>query len=220
METKDVILQLRTQKGLSQDELAERILVTRAGGIPLGKRRDRAQHRNAEAPTKEFDVSINTLLGTPRQLVCQCCGHAVGGCHHQPQQGWLPQRGLLQMCYADGAYTYNSMDDLIDACVRHMTNEHFTEEQARAYMRDLLPTLDYWKRYDELSDNGQFEAFKRQLIQEINDLHVEGLPKVEKLNALVGRYVNLAYPRPRCGGKFFERPDNLSGHPAGIGVRR
>ena len=71
-----------------------------------------------------------------------------------------------------------------------------TEEQARAYMRDLLPTLDYWKRYDELSDNGQFEAFKRQLIQEINDLHVEGLPKVEKLNALVGRYVNLAYPLP------------------------
>ena len=29
METKDVILQLRTQKGLSLDELAERILVTR-----------------------------------------------------------------------------------------------------------------------------------------------------------------------------------------------
>ena len=24
--------------------------------------------------SKEFDVSINTLLGTPRQLVCQCCG--------------------------------------------------------------------------------------------------------------------------------------------------
>ena len=21
-----------------------------------------------------FDVSINTLLGTPRQLICQCCG--------------------------------------------------------------------------------------------------------------------------------------------------
>ena len=29
METKDVILQLRTQKGLSQDELAEKIMVTR-----------------------------------------------------------------------------------------------------------------------------------------------------------------------------------------------
>lgn len=29
METKDIILELRTKKGLSQDELAERIMVTR-----------------------------------------------------------------------------------------------------------------------------------------------------------------------------------------------
>ncbi|MBQ4207840.1 MAG: DNA-binding protein, partial [Clostridia bacterium] len=60
----------------------------------------------------------------------------------------------------------------------------------------LLPTLDYWKRYEQLSDNGQFEAFKQQLIREINDLHIEGMPRVESLNALVGRFVNLAYPLP------------------------
>ena len=29
METKDIILELRTKKGLSQDELAERVYVTR-----------------------------------------------------------------------------------------------------------------------------------------------------------------------------------------------
>lgn len=29
METKDIILELRTKKGLSQDELAEKIFVTR-----------------------------------------------------------------------------------------------------------------------------------------------------------------------------------------------
>jgi len=77
-----------------------------------------------------------------------------------------------------------------------MVNENFSEEQARAYMKQTLPRLDYWKRYDELSDNGQFEAFKRQLTDEINDLHIEGMPKVEKLNALVGSYVNLAYRLP------------------------
>ncbi|MBR3037997.1 MAG: DNA-binding protein, partial [Clostridia bacterium] len=37
---------------------------------------------------------------------------------------------------------------------------------------------------------------KQQLIREINDLHIEGMPKVEKLNALVGSFVNLAYPLP------------------------
>ena len=60
----------------------------------------------------------------------------------------------------------------------------------------MLPTLDYWKHYDSLSDNGQFEAFKKQLIQEINQLHIEGLPTVENLHALVGKQVNLEYLLP------------------------
>ena len=92
-------------------------------------------------------------------------------------------------CYADGTYTYDDMDDLIDVCVGHMVNENFTEEQARAYMKQMLPKLDYWKRYEELSDGGQFAAFKKQLLEEINGLHIEGLPKIERLNALVGKYV-------------------------------
>ena len=99
-------------------------------------------------------------------------------------------------CYADGTYTYNDMDDLIEVCVKNMVSENFTEEQARSYMKELLPTLDYWKKYDELSDNGQFEEFKEKLINEINELNVDGMPKVEKLNALVGKYVNLEYRLP------------------------
>ena len=146
--------------------------------------------------SQEFDVSINTLLGAPRQLVCQCCGMPLEDAIISHNSDGTPNEDYCKWCYADGTYTYSSMDDLIDVCVQHMTNEAFTEEQARAYMKKLLPTLNYWKRYDELSDHGQFEAFKRQLVQEINDLHVEGMPKVEKLNALVGRYVNLAYRLP------------------------
>ena len=88
------------------------------------------------------------------------------------------------------------MDDLIEVCVKHMANEGFSEEQARSYMREKLPTLDYWKRYEELGDGGAFEAFKQKLIGEINDLHIEGMPQVEKLNALVGSYVNLPYRLP------------------------
>ncbi|MBO4501670.1 MAG: DNA-binding protein, partial [Clostridia bacterium] len=59
-----------------------------------------------------------------------------------------------------------------------------------------LPQLDYWKRYGELSDNGQFEQFKKQLIDAINALHIEGMPELKSLNALVGSYVNLEYPLP------------------------
>ena len=49
-------------------------------------------------------------------------------------------------CYADGTYTYNDMDELIDVCVKNMVNENFTEEQARSYLKEMLPKLDYWKK--------------------------------------------------------------------------
>ena len=91
---------------------------------------------------------------------------------------------------------YHDMDDLIEVCVEHMANEQFTSEQARAYMKELLPKLDYWKAYKNLDDGGKFEEFKQGLIEEINALNVEGMPKVEKLNALVGGYVNLEYRLP------------------------
>ena len=35
-------------------------------------------------------------------------------------------------------------------CVKNMVNENFTEEQAQSYLKEMLPKLDYWKRYDEL----------------------------------------------------------------------
>ena len=147
--------------------------------------------------SKEFGVSINTLLGAPRKLICQCCGMPLEDDRiiSHDSDGTLNE-DYCKWCYADGTYTYSNKDDLIDVCVKNMVNENFTEEQVRAYMKDLLPKLDYWKRYEELGDNGEFEAFKKQLIQEINDLHIEGMPKVEKLNALVGKYVNLEYPLP------------------------
>ena len=77
-----------------------------------------------------------------------------------------------------------------------MTDSHHSEQEVRSYLKELLPKLDYWKRYEELGDGGKFEEFKRHLIEEINALNIEGMPKVEKLNALVGSYVNFAYRLP------------------------
>ena len=63
-------------------------------------------------------------------------------------------------------------------------------------MKDMLPKLNYWKSQTSLDGAETFEAFKKQLIEEINALHIDGMPKLEKLNALVGGYINLEYPLP------------------------
>ena len=173
METKNIIFELRTRKGLSQDELAEKVMVTRQAVSRWENGETIPNTETLKLLSKELDVSINTLLGAPRKLICQCCGmpleddEIIG----RDKDGALNE-DYCKWCYADGTYTYSNMDDLIDVCVKHMVSEDFSEEQARAYMKDMLPQLDYWKRYDELSDNRQFEEFKTKLLQEINNLHV------------------------------------------------
>ena len=196
MTTKDVLLDLRTKMGLSQDELAEKVYVTRQAVSRWENGDTVPGTETLKLLSGLFNVSINTLLGAPRQLVCQCCGMPMEDAVLGREKDGSLNEDYCRWCYADGTYTYSNMEDLIDVCVRHMTSEGFTEEQARGYLKQTLPQLDYWKRYEELSDGGQFEEFKKQLIREINDLHVPGLPKVEKLNALAGSYVNLAYPLP------------------------
>lgn len=196
MSTKDVIYELRTKNGLSQDELAEKVFVTRQAVSRWETGETVPNTETLKLLSKLFNVSINTLLGSPRQLICQCCGMPLEDSIISREKDGTLNEDYCQWCYADGTYTYSDMDDLIDVCVQHMVGEDFTEEQARAYMKQRLPQLDYWKRYEELSDDGQFEEFKEKLIQEINDLHIEGMPKVEKLNALVGRFVNLPYRLP------------------------
>ena len=196
MNTKDVLLELRTKNGLSQDDLAEKVFVTRQAVSRWETGETVPNTETLKRLSNIYGVSINTLLGSPRKLICQCCGmpledEMIG----RDKDGSLNEQ-YCKWCYADGTFTYNNMEDLIEVCVKNMTSEEFPEEQVRAYLTEMLPTLDYWKRYEELSDDGQFEAFKEQLIGEINALEIPGMPKVEKLNALVGRFVNLEYRLP------------------------
>ena len=196
MATKDIIYELRTKAGMSQDELAEKVFVTRQAVSRWETGETVPGTETLKLLSNLFHVSINTLLGSPQQLICQCCGMPLEDAIIGKNADGTLNEDYCKWCYADGTYTYSDMDDLIDVCVKHMVGENFTEEQARAYLRQALPQLDYWKKYEELSDDGQFEAFKQQLIGEINDLHIEGMPKLTKLNALVGSFVNLEYRLP------------------------
>ena len=77
METKNIILKLRTERGMSQDELADKIMVTRQA-VSRWENGDTVPNTDTlKLLSKEFDVSINTLLGEPRKLICQCCGMPI-----------------------------------------------------------------------------------------------------------------------------------------------
>lgn len=196
METKDVILGLRNKAGLSQDELAEKVYVTRQAVSRWENGETTPNTETLKQLSKLFDVSINTLLGSPRQLVCQCCGMPLEDSNTSKETDGCFNEEYCKWCYADGEYMYHNMDDLIEVCVKHMANEQFAPEQVRLYMKDMLPKLNYWKQYKNLAGADQFAEFKQQLMKEINDLRIDGMPKVETLNALVGGYINQEYRLP------------------------
>ncbi|MBQ7050972.1 MAG: helix-turn-helix domain-containing protein [Firmicutes bacterium] len=196
METKDIILELRTQKGMSQDDLAEKVFVTRQAVSRWENGETTPNVETLKLLSKLFDVSINTLLGSPRQMICHCCGMILDDSTTSKEINGCLNEDYCKWCYADGEYMYHDMDELIEVCVQNMTSEQFTSEQVREYVKEMLPKLDYWKKYKYLDGAEKFEEFKQQLIREFNDLHIEGMPKVEKLNALVGGYVNLEYRLP------------------------
>lgn len=196
METKDIILELRAKNGMSQDELAEKVFVTRQAVSRWENGETTPNTETLKLLSKLFDVSINTLLGSPRQLICQCCGMPLEDSIISKEKDGFFNEEYCKWCYADGEYMYGDMDDLIDVCVKNMVSEAHSEEEVRTYLKATLAKLDYWKRYEELGDNGAFEEFKKTLIEEINALNIEGMPKLTKLNALVGSYVNLEYTLP------------------------
>ena len=210
MDIKDILYELRTEKGWSQDELAEKVHVTRQAVSRWENGETVPNTDSLLLLSKLYDVSINTLLGSPRKLICQCCGMPIenDSILGRDRDGAINEE-YCKWCYADGTFTYDDMDDLIDVCVKHLAGDGFSPEEARTYMKGVLPNLKYWKNHKALGDSDRFEALKKQLIEEINALHIEGMPQVNKLHALVGAYVNLEYPLPG-GGKAKFLNDNVT----------
>ena len=81
MNNKNPIHELRLLKGLSQDELAEKVFVTRQAVSRWVNGETTPYTETLKLLSKLFDVSINTLLGAPRKMICHCCGMEIGRAH-------------------------------------------------------------------------------------------------------------------------------------------
>ena len=145
MDTKDMILHLRTKRGLSQEELAEKVFVTRQAVSRWENGDTTPNTETLKLLSKLFDVSINTLLGSPRQLICQCCGMPLDDSTISKETDGSFNEEYCKWCYTEGKFVYTSLEQLTDFLVEHMSNESFPPEQARAYFEEYLPKLNHWK---------------------------------------------------------------------------
>ena len=145
METKDVLYALRTKQELTQDELAEKIHVTRQAVSRWETGETVPNTETLKRLSKLFDVSINTLLGSPRKLICQCCGMPLDDTSISKEPDGTFQEEYCKWCYSDGKFVYTNLEELTDFLVEHMSSENWPPEQARTYFEAQLPTLKHWR---------------------------------------------------------------------------
>lgn len=144
METKEIITELRKKNNLTQDALAERVFVTRQAVSKWESGESIPNTETLKLLSKLFDVSINTLLGSPQKLICQCCGMPLDDSTISKEPDGTFNEEYCKWCYANGDFAYKDMNVLIDFLVAHMSNENFSEEQAKAYFETQIPKLKHW----------------------------------------------------------------------------
>ena len=144
MATKNVLLKLRTERGLSQDALAEKLHVTRQAISRWETGETTPNTETLKLLSAFFDVSINTLLGAPRQLICQCCGMPLEDATTSREPDGAFNEDYCKWCYDGGTFKYHSKEELIDFCVAHMASEQWPAEQVRAHMEAVVPNLKHW----------------------------------------------------------------------------
>lgn len=147
METKMILKDLREKNHLTQDQMAERMMVTRQAVSRWENGETQPNTETLKIMSREFGVSINTLLGSPRQLVCQCCGMPLsedGMISKEPDGSF--NEDYCTWCYADGKYAYRTKESLIDFLLEHMPNpENLPSDERRSRYDGYLSQLKHWR---------------------------------------------------------------------------
>ena len=143
MECRDILVKLREDKGLSQQELADRLFVTRQAVSRWEQGDTVPEIETLQAISKLFHVTINDLLGYPSDLRCQSCGMPLTPEHMGREQDGTLNQHYCEWCWNNGAFLRDcTVEEMVEQCLPHMPGD---PEANRTYMAELLPTLDRWK---------------------------------------------------------------------------
>ena len=147
MEVQDILKKLREKNNLTQEEMANRVNVTRQAVSRWENGETQPNPEMLKVLSREFDVSINTLLGSPRQLYCQCCGMPLSEdsmISRETDNSF--NEDYCKWCYSDGEFLYTTKESLIDFMMQHMPNpQNQSESERRQFFESQLSNLKHWK---------------------------------------------------------------------------
>lgn len=145
------ILEMRSKAGLTQQEMADRLSVTRQAVSRWENGETAPGIDTLRLIAETFGVSVNKILDLPENNRCESCGMPLADPSLLGTEAdGSPSARYCKWCYEDGGYTAPdiTMEEMVDVCVGHMAapGSGFTEPEARDYMEGLLPQLERWSQ--------------------------------------------------------------------------
>ena len=93
--------------------MAKRVMVTRQAVSRWETGETQPNTDTLKLLSQEFEVSVNTLLGSPRQLICQCCGMPLNeDAFISREKDGSYNEDYCKWCYAEGKFVYQSRESL------------------------------------------------------------------------------------------------------------
>lgn len=147
MAIKDVLTRLRRERGLTQEDLAKKLFITRqaVSRWETGETAPGIDMTKLIAVT--LDVPVTELLEMPEHY-CQSCGMMfTAPDQHGHEADGTEVEDFCRWCYDDGAYTYETtMEDMIEDCAPRMAEAmDWTVDESASLLGAVLPTLKRWK---------------------------------------------------------------------------
>lgn len=147
MAIKDVLPRLRRERGLTQEDLAKKLFITRqaVSRWETGETAPGIDMTKLIAVT--LDVPVTELLEMPEHY-CQSCGMMfTAPDQHGHEADGAEVEDFCRWCYDDGAYTYETtMEDMIEDCAPRMAEAmDWTVDESASLLGAVLPTLKRWK---------------------------------------------------------------------------
>lgn len=145
MSTSETIARLRRKHGLTQEELAAKLYVTRQAVSRWERGEVVPGIDMLKLIAIALDEPVMRLLDAPERY-CQSCGMALAPTDFGTDADGAPNGHYCKWCYEQGEYTYETtMDDMIEDCAPRLAqNTGMSLDEAVSLMGAILPTLKRW----------------------------------------------------------------------------
>ena len=148
MALKEALAQARKDKGMTQEELARKVFVTRQAVSRWENGETTPSIDMTKLLATALDVPVVQLLDLPQEPSCQCCGtpFSVPNMDRGHDADGSENPDFCKWCYDGGSFAYQTMDDVIEVSAPYLAESAGVSlDEAVSYMGVLLPTLSHWK---------------------------------------------------------------------------